>query len=199
MRLEVIPTRHRDEIIADFEAQALPLERQIYFVCLNMTGNREDAEDCAQEAMLKAFGAFSRFEGRSKFSTWLYSIATNVCLDALRKRKEALSLDMMRESGWEVPDGAPEAYERLEEKERRRLLKAALLELPPDFRAALILIDMQGLSYQQAAEALALPLGTVKSRVSRARNMVMKILSRQPELFSHTSRHMGERRENHES
>ncbi|MDD4079845.1 MAG: RNA polymerase sigma factor [Eubacteriales bacterium] len=195
MAKEVAFTRHRDETIAAFEALALPLEKQVYFVCLNMMGNREDAQDCAQEAMLKAFKAFPRFEGRSKFSTWLYSIATNVCLDALRGRKETVSLEVMRESGWEVPDAAPEAYERLEESERRRLIKDALSELAPDYRAAMTLVDLNGLSYQVAAEALEVPLGTLKSRVSRARDTMTQILSRQPELFAASPRHKGERRE----
>lgn len=188
-------TRNREDTAHAFEAQALPLERQVYYLCLNMMGSREDAEDCAQEAMLKAFRGFSRFEGRSKFSTWLYSIATNVCLDALRARRDAVSLELMMESGFEVPDDAPEAYERLEASERRRLLKAALKELPPDFKAALTLVDLHGLPYQEAADALGLPLGTVKSRVSRARSQLLVILSRQPELFGQSPRHNGERRE----
>lgn len=187
--------RSQDDAAARFEALVIPLEKQVYHVCLNMMGSREDAEDCAQEALLKAFRSFSRFEGRSKVSTWLYSIAVNVCLDALRKRRDAVSLDLMKESGWEMPDEAPEAYERLEQSERRRLLKAALGELPPDFRAAMTLINLQGCSYQEAAEALALPLGTVKSRVSRARDMLMRLLSRYPELFGKNLRHNGERRE----
>lgn len=188
-------TRSKQEAISAFEAAVAPHERQVYFTCLHMMGNREDAEDCAQEAMLKAFRGFSRFQGRSKVSTWLYSIATNVCLDALRKRKDTLSLDAMREAGWETADGAPEAYERLEASERKRLIKEALGEMPAEFRAALTLVDLQGLSYQDAAEALGLPLGTVKSRLSRARNLLMLSLSRQPELFGADLRHNGERRE----
>ncbi len=188
--------KNQKELIAAFEELALPLERQVFYVCLNMMGNREDAEDCAQEAMLKAFRGFSRFEGRSKFSTWLYSIATNVCVDALRKRRDAMSLEDMMEVGWEVADTTPGLYERLEEKERQRLLKAALREIPVDFRAALTLVDLQGLPYQEAAEALDLPLGTVKSRVSRARNLLVKILLQQPELFDRDDRHKDERRGN---
>ena len=92
-------------------------------------------------------------------------------------------------------DGAPEAYERVEARERKRLIKEALGEMPAEFRAALTLVDLQGLSYQDAAEALGLPLGTVKSRLSRARNLLMLSLSRQPELFGADLRHNGERRE----
>ncbi len=107
-----------------------------------------------------------------------------------------MSLEDMMEVGWEVADTTPGLYERLEEKERRRLLKAALREIPVDFRAALTLVDLQGLPYQEAAEALDLPLGTVKSRVSRARNLLVKILLQQPELFDRDDRHKDERRGN---
>ena len=199
MAKEVAFTRPRDETIAAFEALALPMERQVYYVGLNMMGDHLDAQDCAQEAWLKAFRAFPGFEGRSKFSTWLYRIATNVCLDALRRRNETVSLEVMRESGWEVPDGAPEAYERLEESERRRLIKQALSELAPDYRAAMMLVDLNGLGYQEAAEVLEVPLGTVKSRVRRARGGMQKILSRQPDLFPGSGGHKGERRKNHEA
>ncbi len=192
---EVAATRSREEAFAAFEQAVAPHEKQVYYTCQHMMGNHEDAQDCAQEAMLKAFRGFARFEGRSKMSTWLYSIATNVCIDALRKRREVISLDVMRESGWEAPDETPDAYERLEQGERQRLIKAALSSLPPDFRAALTLIDLQGLNYQEAAEALNLPLGTVKSRLSRARNLLMNALIKQPELYDPGLRHKGERRE----
>ena len=194
-RREVPNLRGREQAFAAFEEAVAPYEKQVYHTCLRMMGSPEDAQDCAQEAMLKAFRGFSRFEGRSKLSTWLYSIAANVCVDALRKRREALSLDVMRESGWEAADETPDAYERLEQGERRRLIREALREVPPDFRAVLILVDLEDLNYQEAAEALALPLGTVKSRISRARNMLMKSLLKQPELFEAPLRHKGERRD----
>ncbi len=179
-----------------FEQLAAPLEKQVYFTCLNMMGNHEDAEDCAQEAMLRAFRRLDSFRGASKFSTWLYAIAVHVCLDELRKRKTTYSLELLRESGWDVPDTAPELYEQMETKERRRKLRDAISLLPPEFRAPQVLVDLQGLSYQEAAQALGLPLGTVKSRVSRARQALMKTLLDNGELFGHEDRLNDERRGN---
>jgi RNA polymerase sigma-70 factor (ECF subfamily) len=177
-----------------FEQLAAPLEKQIYFSCLSMMGNREDAEDCAQDAMLRAYRALDSFRGDSSFLTWLYAIAVRACLDALRKRKETFSLDFMREEGWDIPDTAPDAYLQLEEKERRRILKAAIALLPPDFRGPQVLVDLQGLSYQEAAEALGLPLGTLKSRVHRARQALYKSLCESRELLDIVPRPIDERR-----
>ncbi|NLE20795.1 MAG: RNA polymerase sigma factor, partial [Clostridiales bacterium] len=135
------------------------------------------------------------FRGDAQFSTWLYKIAVRVCLDALRKRRQTVSLDLLSESGWEVPDGAPELYEQLEKGERRRLLRDAIGQLPADFKAPQVLVDLQGLSYEEAADVLGLPLGTVKSRVYRARRILLRILSQSGELFLRDGRPKGEGRE----
>lgn len=181
-----------------FERMAAPHEKQVYFVCLNMMGNREDAEDCAQEAMLKAFRGFHTFKGQSKFTTWLYTLATRVCLDALRKRRDAVSLDLLREEGFDLPSGEADAYMKLEEAERKRLLRQAISQLPPDFRAAVVLCDLHSLPYQEAALALNIPEGTLKSRLSRARKALYKTLLEERELLLGTERLNGEGRENNE-
>ena len=178
-----------------FEALVAPCERQVYFTCLRMIGNRQDAEDCAQETMLRAFRAFSSFRNESKVSTWLYTIAARVCMDFFRKKKGDLSLDALQAEGWEQADDAPSAYLQLETKERRALLEQALTELPDGYRAAVVLCDLQGLSYEETAEALEVPIGTIRSRLSRARSMLQKILSKNAELFSDNLRPMDERRE----
>ena len=171
-----------------FECLAAESERQVYAVCFHMMGNREDAQDCAQEAMLRAFRAFGSFRQDASFSTWITRIAMNVCTDALRKRRDAVSLDALRESqGFDVPDAAPTAYARLEERERLRLLREGLSLLPPDMRQMIVLRDMQGKSYEEIGEILELPLGTVKSRVSRAREKLSLILKKSSELFSSPS------------
>lgn len=180
-----------------FEQLILPLEKKVYFTCLQLMGNREDAEDCAQEALLKAYRNFSSFKGQSKFSTWLYTVVTRVCLDALRRRKEVFSLDEMLEEGYEPSSGEAEAYLKLEEKERKALLQEALREIPPDFRLALVMIDLQGLSYQETAGILSLPEGTVKSRLYRARKMLQGLLMKNRELFLSEPRLNDERRERH--
>ena len=177
-----------------FEELVIPLERKVYFTCLHLMRNREDAEDCAQEALLKAYRSFHTFKEQSAFSTWLYTITTRVCLDALRRRREVFSLDLLREEGFEIPTDEAENYLRLEEQERKAALNAGIGELPPDFRAALVLVDLQGLPYQEAAQALGVPEGTVKSRVSRARKALYNILLNKRELFDQPERLNGERR-----
>ena len=175
-------SRKRDT--GQFERLAAENERQVYAVCFHMMGRREDAQDCAQETMLRAFRAFDSFRGDAAFSTWITRIAMNVCADALRKRRDAVSLDALREdAGFDVPDAAPTAYARLEEKERLRLLREGLSLLPPDMRQMIVLRDMQGKSYEEIGEILNLPLGTVKSRVSRAREKLSAVLKKSSELF----------------
>lgn len=171
-----------------FERLAAENERQVYAVCYHMMGSREDAQDCAQEAMLRAFRAFASFRRDASFSTWITRIAMNVCTDALRKRRDAVSLDALRENqGFDVPDAAPTAYARLEEKERLRLLREGLSLLPTDMREMIVLRDIQGKSNEEIGEILEVPLGTVKSRVSRAREKLAAILKKSSELFSSPS------------
>ena len=171
-----------------FERLAAECERQIYAACFHMMGNREDALDCAQETMLRGFQAFGSFRRDAAFSTWLTRIAMNVCVDALRKRRDAVSLDAMREEqGFEISDYAPTAYARLEEKERMRLLREGLRQLPPEMRQMIVMRDIQNLPYEEIASALQMPLGTVKSRISRAREKLCAILKKSSELFSSQS------------
>ncbi|NLX83448.1 MAG: sigma-70 family RNA polymerase sigma factor [Clostridiales bacterium] len=175
-----------------------PLERKVYFTCLHLMTNREDAEDCAQDALQKAFERFHTFKGQSQFSTWLYTLTTRVCMDALRKRREVYSLDLMREEGFEVSSTEAEMYLQLEEKERRAMLREGIKQLPPDFRAALVLVDLQGMPYAEAAQALHVPEGTVKSRVNRARKALYNILMENRELFMGDQRLNDERRKSHD-
>lgn len=149
-----------------------------------MLGNEQDAQDCAQEAMLRAFQAFDAFRGDAAFSTWLVRIAMNCCRDFLRKQKDVLSLEAMGEAtGFEAADRGSGPYQQLEERERLRLLRAAFQKIKPEYRQLIVLRDMQGLSYEELAEAADLSLGTVKSRLNRARKELCKILSEHGELF----------------
>ena len=171
-----------------FEELAAREERRVYAACYHMLGNREDALDCAQETMLRAFRAFSSFRGDAQFSTWITRIAMNVCTDALRKRRDAVSLDALRDGqGFDPKDQGPGLYAQLEAKERARLLKEALALLPAEMKQMIVLRDVQGMSYEQVADILALPLGTVKSRISRAREKLTAILKKSSELFSSRS------------
>jgi RNA polymerase sigma-70 factor (ECF subfamily) len=165
-----------------FEEFILPYERGIYFTCLRILSHKEDAEDCAQETMLRAFKYFESFNYQSKPSTWLYRIAYNCCMDFIKKRGNAISMDDLSDE--DLEDNSPSLYLKIEESERRRLLKEAISELPDIFRPPIVLCDLQGLSYQEAADIMDLPLGTLKSRISRARNRLKKILLKNGELFA---------------
>lgn len=171
----------------DFETLAASQEKNVYLTCLRMVHNPEDALDCAQDTMLKAYRAFGSYRGDSQFSTWISRIATNVCLDFLRKRKKNLSLDDMQEEGFDVPDEKASVYSQLEQQERLRLLRKGIQTLPPDMKAVIILRDMEGRSMEEISQILSLPQGTVKSRLNRARNKLCKILSENAELFGSVS------------
>ncbi|MBR1584835.1 MAG: sigma-70 family RNA polymerase sigma factor [Clostridia bacterium] len=171
-----------------FEALAAQAEEQVYKTCYHMMGNREDALDCAQEAMLRAYRAYSTFRREAEFSTWITRIALNVCADQLRKRREIVSLEALRETrGFDPPDGGATAQERLEARERSRLLQQALQQLPREARELIVLRDFRNLPYDQIAQITGLPLGTVKSRISRAREKLCDLLRQSSELFSSLS------------
>lgn len=160
-------------------------ERRMYAVALRMCANREDAQDCLQEAMLRVFRAIGGFKGESSFSTWVYRITMNTCLDELRrkKNKQASSLDDLLDEGWAPADerGSPE--KQAVRAETARTLRRAIGELPEDMRAAVVLRDIEGYAYEEIARALEVNVGTVKSRISRGREKLREKLKQSPELF----------------
>lgn len=166
---------------------------RIYTLCLRMTEDREDAQDAAQEAFLNAWRGLASFQGDSSFSTWLYRLASNACIDLLRKRKRRqerenfCSLDD-EEAGWlepAAPGAGPE--EELERKERRQALERELRALPDHQREILVMRDVSGLSYQEIGELLSLDLGTVKSRLARARLALKKRLQENGNFFAQSA------------
>lgn len=184
---------HEDDLIrlaqqgqvAAFEALVERHQARVYSLALRLTGNRDDAFDMAQEALLKAFLSLPAFRGQSSFSTWLHRITTNVCLDEMRRRGRRPLLAVEREDedapprAYADPSPGPEA-EALR-REERRAIERAIAALPEEFRVPLVLRDLQGFSYEEIAELTGLPLGTVKSRIHRARLQLRDRLT--PELF----------------
>lgn len=167
---------------AAFEQLVLEHQNKVYSLAVRLSGDREEGADLAQEAFLKAWQGLSSFQGDSSFSTWLYRLTTNVCIDYLRGRKRrqgvepALSLDDA-DSGWAEPaDWDQDPHRRLEETERRKALDRGLERLPEHQRRVLVLRELSGLSYQEIGQELELDLGTVKSRIARARLALRKIL-----------------------
>lgn len=151
---------------------------RIHAVCRRITGNEADALDASQEALIAVVRGLPRFDGRSAFSTWVYRIATNASLDELRRRKRR-PLHVVRDDDLParepVDPGSDAPFERLAE---RAALETALLEVPEDFRVAVVLRDVADLDYQEIADTLGLPIGTVKSRIARGRGMLAAAMAR---------------------
>ena len=128
----------------------------MYAVALRMCGHREDAQDCLQEAMLRVYRSISSFKGQSSFSTWVYRITMNTCLDELRrgKRRKASSLDERIDAGWAPVDDMDTPEHHAMRSEQRRALERAIQELPEDMRSAVVLRDIQGCSYDEIADVL---------------------------------------------
>lgn len=160
-------------------------ERRMYAVALRMCANREDAQDCLQEAMLRVYRSIGSFKGQSSFSTWVYRITMNTCLDELRRRKnrQNTSLDGLLDQGWSPTDGENAPEKSAVQNEARKVLHSAIRELPDDMRSAIVLRDIHGLSYEEIAQSLDINVGTIKSRISRGREKLRERLKKNAELF----------------
>ena len=165
-----------------FETLVLEYEKNVYNIALRMMGNSEDAADMTQEAFIKAYNSLQSFRGDSKFSVWLYRIVSNVCLDFLRSknRRPTVSLSVEDDDGedaqLDVADESQSPELLLDRKLTRDSVRRGLDSLPPDYRQILLLREIQGLSYDEIAQALSLEVGTVKSRIFRARKRLCAFL-----------------------
>lgn len=183
-----------------FEQLVLDNQNRIYSLALRLIGDREEAADLAQEAFLKAWQGLPTFQGESSFSTWLYRLTSNVCIDALRRNRrrqavaETVSLD--DDDSWIEPadwEGDPQRL--LERAELSRAVERGLEALPDHFRQVLVLRELSGLSYQEIGTAMELDLGTVKSRIARARVALRKILLADGNFSHKTSSNPAEKEE----
>lgn len=154
-----------------FEALLTPLENLIWRVCWHFTGDREAAADCGQETMIRIWRSLKDYRGDCAFESWVYRIASNCCMDSLRKKKRdrSVSIEPMKEQGFDPADPQPGTEEQVIAAENRRELREAIAALPEDQRDALVLTQLEGKSYEEAARLLGISEGTVKSRVNRAR------------------------------
>lgn len=157
-------------------------ERAVYNICFKMVRNNEEARDLAQEAFMKVFSMLDRYDPSFAFSNWLLKITSNLCIDAKRKRRIAtLPMDEpIRSAKGELerqypsPQDSPD--KALLKKERMKLLSQAIESLPPHYRIMIVLRHQEDLSYEEIAQVLDLPLGTVKARIHRARGMLKNLL-----------------------
>lgn len=165
---------------AAFERLVTPHEQTIWRVCWHYTHHQQDAQDCMQEAMLKAWRAIGQYRGDCALETWLYRIAATVCVDFLRRQKrlpQTESADEMAETGVQPVDASPTPDEAALHAESNDQLRQAIDSLPGDMRTVLILYAMQGQPYENIAEITRTSIGTVKSRLNRARQKIAKFLS----------------------
>lgn len=158
-------------------------QNKIYSLTLRMSGHPEDAADLAQEAFLRAWRSLPSFQGDSSFSTWLYRLASNICIDFLRQEKRkrtAVNVTSLDEddssAAIDIPDHRFSPQNELERKELQQAVGQALLKLSDEHRQVLILRELDGLSYTEIARQLDLEEGTVKSRIARARISLRNIL-----------------------
>ena len=150
---------------------------QIHAVCRRITGNDADALDATQEALIAVVRGLPRFDGRAKFSTWAYRVATNACLDELRRRKRRPVVGLPEHDGSTVDLVDPSTPDPGDTISDRQEIDEALARLAPDFRAAVVLRDLCQLDYAEIAEVLAIPAGTVRSRIARGRAQLADLLS----------------------
>ena len=165
-----------------FEQLVRDNQNRVYALTARMAGDREEGADLAQEAFLRAWQGLPAFQGGSSFSTWIYRLAANVCIDYLRRRRRRWavesgpSLDDSEEAWSEPADWKQDPQYRLEQAELGRAVSRGLDALPEYQRRILVLRELAGLSYQEIGQALDLDIGTVKSRIARARLALRKIL-----------------------
>ena len=155
---------------------------RVHAVCRRIAGGTRDGDDAAQEAMIRVVRNIDRFDGRSAFGTWVYRIATNTALDELRKRQRRPHLQVVphtdsqddRDGGLEPADEL--AHLRIDAVADRLAIDRALADLPEDFKLPVVMRDVGDLGYAEIADALGVPIGTVKSRIARGRRILLEQL-----------------------
>lgn len=172
--------RSREGDTKSFELLVIKYQKRIFNVIFRIVHNRDIVEDLAQDAFINAFKSIKNFKGHSSFYTWLYRIAANVSLNHLSKQKKALFVDesvldseavAVKES---KPDTSPES--NLGNKELGEAISNAVMKLPEDIRVSVVLREYEGLSYEEIAEVMDCPIGTVRSRIFRGRAILQENL-----------------------
>ncbi len=171
---------------AAFDNLVLKHKDRVFNLCYRLLGDYEEANDSAQEAFIKVYGSLKKFRFESAFSTWLYRIAVNTCKNklkssAFRQKRKMIPMDNpvsgnRSQPGREIQDESQSPAMELEKKERMRVIQEAINALPPEQKEVVTLRDIEGFSYEEVAEITGFNLGTVKSRLARARQDLRKKL-----------------------
>lgn len=179
---DLVLRAQRDDLGA-FEELVVLYQDKIFSQCYRLTGSYSDAQDLAQEVFIRAYKGMKSFRNEADLGTWLHRIAVNQFLNSRRRGQDAvpISLDepvstdegeMLRQ----VAAAGEDPLEIMERQEMREMVKAGLNRLPPEFRAVLVLREFEGYSYEEIADLLGCSLGTVKSRLNRARQALRRLL-----------------------
>ena len=177
--------------LASFEELISIHQQKVYNIALRMLANEQDALDASQEVFIKVYRNLDKFQENSSFSTWLYRITTNTCLDMLRKNKEKkneISMDSPmefedREASFQLEDKKADVEEEILKRERRQALYEAMEQLGEEHKKMIVLRELQGMSYQEIADITGTNIGTVKSKINRARISLKNSLLKYKELF----------------
>lgn len=173
-----------------FERLLSQTHRQAFHIALRLSGNRSDAEDLVQETFVRAFRFFHRYDETLPFSSWLYRIMMNAHIDEVRRRGKlrASSLDEPHpETGttWDVPDESSSPERLMLSDEMEAEVQEGLMNMTADFRMAVLLADLEGLSYEEIAQVMATSIGTVRSRIHRGRKQLRNYLVKScPEKYA---------------
>jgi RNA polymerase sigma-70 factor (ECF subfamily) len=174
-----------------FEKLIEAYQKKVFNIALRMLGNYDDACDIAQEVFIRAFRSIKDFREQALFSTWIYKIATNACLDELRRRKNRVFISIDEEVKLEegdlkrqIEDDKPSPDIEVEQNEMREEINKAISELSEEHRVVIVLRDIQGFTYEEIAKITKCPEGTVKSRINRARQALKEILKPRMELLN---------------
>ncbi len=173
--------RSRDDRRPLFERLMNDSYRQAYNLAMRLSGNHAEAEDLLQEAYLRAFRFFHRYDESLPFTSWLYRIMTNVHIDTVRRRSRIKTVSLEQggldgDKTWDLPDEAMNADERIMHEAVGEQLQTGLRAMTPEFRTAVLLADVEGLSYEEIAEVMQTSVGTVRSRIHRGRKQLRQYL-----------------------
>ncbi len=183
--IERITTAHQTtDRMAVFEDLVRTYEKPLFQFAFRLSGNHHEAQDLLQESLYRAYKSFAKFEEGTAFDRWLYQIIHNLYIDHYRKKKNrpvVASIDeplphLENEKTIEIPDWTANPEEEAMRGELGRQIQQGLRELPAEYRSAVILCDIQGLSYEEIAQILAISIGTVRSRIHRGRKILRRIL-----------------------
>lgn len=158
-------------------------ETTVYNLALRMAGDPFDAADLTQEVFLRVYRHLGKFRGRSSLKTWIFRVALNHCRSRLKRRRqpEQWPLEADGETEWEIADERRGPAEHALARDARRRVERALARVPMPFREAVVLCDVEGLAYDEIAEVLGVPIGTVRSRIARGRRKLKDVFEREQE------------------